>query len=130
MPIPQGNEGEGTGGAVGGRAITRSILFAPEGLGPEGVSGEGAAPGLVGGAGGTSDQRPQRELRAPRRLIEEVGAPSSQPSGQARGEPSKGDGDHVLKVSGMYWLEYVNQNMPKAHWQRFVARSRQWREEE
>ena len=91
--------------AVGGRAITRSMTappggapFAPEGLGPEGVLGEGAAPGVVGGAGGTSNQRPQR---APRRLIEEFGAPSSQSSGQAGRAPSKGDGDHVFKVGGM-----------------------------
>ena len=44
MTIPQGYEGEGTGGAVGGQAITRSMTtppggaqFAPEGLGPKGV---------------------------------------------------------------------------------------------
>ena len=59
MQIPQGNEGEGTGGAKGGRAITRSMTahpegasFAPERLGPEGVSGEGAAPGVTGPAAG------------------------------------------------------------------------------
>ena len=108
MLIPQGNEGEGTGGAVGGRAITRSMtappggaLFAPEGLGPEGVLGEGEAPGVVDGAGRTSNQRPQRDSRAPRLLIEEFGAPSSQSSGQAGRAPSKGDGDHVFKVGGM-----------------------------
>ena len=62
MMIPQGNEGEGTGGAVGGLAITLSMtaplggaLFSPEGLGPEGVLGEGEAPGVVGGAGWTSN---------------------------------------------------------------------------
>ena len=82
MQIPQGNEVEGRGGAVGGRAITRSMtappggaLFAPEGLGPEGVLVEGAVPGVVGGAGGTSNQRLQRDSRAPRLFIEEVGAP-------------------------------------------------------
>ena len=39
---------------MGGRAITRSMTpppggapFAPEGLGPEGVLGEGAAPGVL-----------------------------------------------------------------------------------
>ena len=104
--------------------------FAPEGLGPEGVSGEGAAHGVVGGAGGTTNQRPQRDSRAPRLLIEEFGAPSSQSSGQAGRAPSKGDEDHVFKMGGMCWLEYVNQNMPKAHQQRFVARSRLWRQEE
>ena len=46
----------------------------------------------------------------------------SQSSGQARRVPPKGDGDHVFKVGCMYWLEYVNQNMPKAHWQRFVGK--------
>ena len=57
-----------------------------------------------------------------RGLIEEVGAPSSQSSGQAGRAPSKGDGDHVFKVDCMYWLEYVNQNMPKAHRHWFVGK--------
>ena len=96
--------------------------FAPEVEGPEGVSGEGAAPGVVGGAGWTFNQRPQRYSRASRQFIEEVGAPSSKTSGQAGCAPSKGDGDHVFKVGCMYWLEYVNQNMPKAHQQLFVGK--------
>ena len=50
-------------------------LFAPEGLGPEGVLGEGAASGVVGGAGWTSNQWPQRDSRVPRQLIKKVGAP-------------------------------------------------------
>ena len=77
---------------------------------------------MVGGAGGTSNQRLQRNSRAPRQLIKQVGAPLSQSSGQARHVPPKGDGDHVFKVGCMYWLEYVNQNMQKAHWQRFVGK--------
>ena len=72
MLIPQGSEGGGTGGAVGGLVTTRSMTapaggaplqVAPEGLGPEGVSGEGAVPGVVCGAGWTSNQLQQRKLR-------------------------------------------------------------------
>ena len=122
MQIPRENEGEGTGGAVGGGAITRSMTAPPGGALFAPDLREGASPGVVGGAGGTSNQRPQRDLRAPRLLIEEFGAPSSQSSGQAGRAPSKGDGDHVFKVGCMYWLEYVNQNMPKAHRQCFVGK--------
>ena len=98
------------------------LQVAPEGLGPEGVLGEGAAPRVVGGAGGTSNQLPHCDSRAPSLLIEEVGAPSSQSSGQAVLAPSKGDGDHVFRVGGMFWLEYANKNMPKTHRQCFVGK--------
>ena len=73
---------------------------------------------MVGGAGRTSSQRPQRDSRAPRQFIEEVGAPLSQSSGQAGRVPPKGDGDHVFKVGCML----VNQNMLKVHLQLFVSK--------
>ena len=111
MPRPQGTEGGGRGGgAVGGRVTTRSMTappggapLAPEGQGPEGVLGDGAAPGLAGGVGWTSSQRPQRESKAPKRLIEEIDASSSQESsGQAARAPPKGGGDHACWVGCKY----------------------------
>ena len=85
---------------------------------------------MVGGAGGTSSQLPQRDSRVPRCFIEEVGAPSSQSSGQAWHSPSKGDGDHVFKVGCMYLLDYVNKNMLRRTCSCLSARSQWWREEE